>query len=68
MADLGLCLVSSFYQPLGAVEGSRVKCADLLGVAESAYTSKSNQDPESSSKMYSSIWVTEKSMCRMGVT
>lgn len=29
VADLGLCLVSTFYQALEAVEGSRVKCADL---------------------------------------
>lgn len=33
------------------VEGSHVKCADLLGLAESACTSKSNWNPESSSKM-----------------
>lgn len=50
-ADLGLCLVNVLYQVLGAIEGSRVKCAALLGLGEGAYTSKSNQDPESFSKM-----------------
>lgn len=51
MADLGLCLVNIFFQTLGVIEGSHVEYADLLGLAESAYTSKSNQNSESSSKM-----------------
>lgn len=40
VADLGLCLINIFFQTLGVVEGSHVKCADLLGLAEGAYTSK----------------------------
>lgn len=51
VAGIGLCLGNIFNQTLGAVEGNHVKCADVFGLGENAYTSKSNQNPESSPKM-----------------
>lgn len=51
VGGLGLCLVNIFLSDTwSCVEGSCVKRAYLLGLGDSAYTSKSYQDLERSSK------------------